>query len=105
MITSDDLKNWFQYHPPVGNQTETYEAIRVAGHAFASVILAQTPAGPDQTDAIRKIREAVMTANAAVACHLPDYGSGQLMAMTPDASWNQKAEQPSAEEALRRLKR
>jgi len=35
---------------------------------FAQAILMDTPSGPDQTTAIRKVREAVMTANAAIAC-------------------------------------
>ena len=29
--------------------------------------LVQTPAGPDQSAAVRKVREAMMTANAAIA--------------------------------------
>jgi len=36
---------------------------------FAHVIMEHTPVCADQTAAIRKIREAVMTANAAIALH------------------------------------
>lgn len=67
-ITKENLDNWFLHHPPVGNQQETYLRIREAGKVFAQVILESTPASADQSDAIRKVREAVMTANAAIAC-------------------------------------
>ena len=69
MITPAELANWFTYHPPVSDdQKIQYVRIRRAGLAFAEAILRDTPAGADQSAAIRKIREAVMTANAAIAC-------------------------------------
>ena len=64
----DRIDNWFSYHAPQGDQAERYGRIREAGAAFARVIEAETPASADQTAAIRKVREAVMTANAAIAC-------------------------------------
>lgn len=68
-ITAEQLDHWFQHHPPTGpEQIATYQAIREAGKAFAAVIVAHTPASADQSAAVRKVREAVMTANAAVAC-------------------------------------
>jgi hypothetical protein len=66
-LTPSDMENIFSYHPPTTGQLENYEAIRQAGKAFADAILANTPPSPDQSAAIRKVREAVMTANAAVA--------------------------------------
>lgn len=68
MITESDLNNWFTYHPPTGDQIEKYAEIRLIALRFAQVILRNTPPSADQTTAIRKIREAVMTANAAIAC-------------------------------------
>ncbi len=69
----DDLKeqieNWFTYHAPKNDQTERYIRIRDAGKAFALEIAECTPGCADRTDAIRKVREAVMTANAAIACN------------------------------------
>lgn len=63
-----DLDNVFSYHPPADQATvERYERIRNAGHHLAQVIQEETPAGADQSAAQRKVREAVMTANAAVA--------------------------------------
>lgn len=68
MITPADLNNWFTYHAPHGTQTARYERIRQVARTFAGVILECTPGCPDQTVAIRKVREAVMIANAAIAC-------------------------------------
>jgi hypothetical protein len=62
------LQNWFTYHSPTDAQLPAYLAIRAAGLGFARILTAYTPKCADQTAAIRKIREAVMTANAAIAC-------------------------------------
>lgn len=67
-ITKSDLENWFTHHPPQEEDLTGYTAIRTAGRYFASVILDNTPACADQTAAIRKVREAVFTSNAAIAC-------------------------------------
>lgn len=64
-----DLDNLFTYHPPKGDQVERYAKIREAGLALARVISESTPPSADQSAAIRKVREAVMTANAAIACN------------------------------------
>lgn len=73
----------FEYHPPTRRQAEQYRTIREAGKYFATVILLNTPKGADQSDAIRKVREAVMTANAAIACEPQDAGNWQNLARTP----------------------
>jgi hypothetical protein len=67
-ISQADLHNWFTYHPPTPEQAGHYGEIREAAMDFALVILTNTPPSPDQTAAIRKLREVVMTANAAIAC-------------------------------------
>lgn len=68
MISDHDLENWFMYHSPSEDQIPKYHAIREAGKAFAKVVRDNTPSSPDQTVAIRKIREAVMVANQSIAC-------------------------------------
>ena len=69
MITKSMINNWFMYHPPENEEDiKKYQVIRDAGKKFAQVIVENTPESADQTAAIRKIREAVMTANAAIAC-------------------------------------
>ena len=51
---------------------QSYVRLRDAARSFAQVVRDETPAGADQTAAIRKLRECVMTANAAIACHVED---------------------------------
>lgn len=64
----DKIDHWFKYHAPTGpEQIEQYNRIREAGRVFALVIAENTPGSADQTAAIRKVREAVYTANAAIA--------------------------------------
>jgi hypothetical protein len=63
----DQLGNMFTYHPPTPLQREQYELIRTAALNLARVIAIAAPPGPDRTEAVRKVREAVMTANAAIA--------------------------------------
>ena len=63
------IETWFTYHPPKGDQAARYVRLRDAAKAFALLIAECTPSCADQTDAIRKVREAVMTANAAIACN------------------------------------
>ena len=67
-----DLDNLFTYHRPTEDQAQRYARINAAGKAFAAEVLTCTPPGPDQSAAIRQIREARMTANAAIACGEPD---------------------------------
>jgi hypothetical protein len=62
------IENWFTYHPPKGDQAERYVKIRDAAKEFALVVARCTPISADQTVAFRLIREAVMTANASIAC-------------------------------------
>lgn len=67
-ITQEQLQNWFTYHSPQADQPRMYQEIREAGLKLAEAIVANTPSCADQTAAVRKVREAVMTANAAIAC-------------------------------------
>ena len=64
-----DLDNWFTYHPPTQEQIPVFEALRDAGHEFAEKIMALVPNSPDRSVAIRHVRDAVMCANASLACY------------------------------------
>lgn len=64
---ADRLHELFSYHRPTEDQLPKYQAIRTAAKNFAETILNNTPPGADQSDALRKVREAMMTANAAIA--------------------------------------
>jgi hypothetical protein len=61
------LGDVFSYHAPSPEQIVQYQRIREGAKEFAKVILENTPRSADQTAAIRKVREAVMTANASIA--------------------------------------
>lgn len=62
-----DIDHIFQYHAPNGEQLAQYARLRSAACEFAIAIVQNTPAGADQSAAMRHVREAVMTADAAVA--------------------------------------
>lgn len=64
---NDTIEEVFTYHAPEGDQAERYQNIRASGKALAYVLLANCPPGPDRALAIRKVREAVMFANASIA--------------------------------------
>ena len=66
-LTKEAIDDIFTYHAPTPEQLPKYEAIRDAAKVFAQVLLANTPSSADQTAAIRLLRQAVMTANQAVA--------------------------------------
>lgn len=69
-LTDEELlEQAFLYHPPEGSshKTRAYATIRAAGKTLALTILQSVPKCADRTAAIRKVREAVMTANAGVA--------------------------------------
>lgn len=80
-----DIDNVFSYHAPTGpEQIATYQKIRDGGGALAHLIDQAVPDGPEKTLAIRNIQQAVMWANAGIAC-APTTGSG-LPPVQPDAS-------------------
>ncbi len=63
----DQIENLFTYHVPTEEQKDSYVVIREKAMEFARVIDENCPESPDRTAAIRYLREAVMTANAAIA--------------------------------------
>ncbi len=66
-----DLDNWFSYHAPSAETLQDYHAIRTAAKIFAETINKHVPAGADKSDAMRKLRETTMMANAGIACAAP----------------------------------
>ena len=63
----EQIEQAFVYHAPKDGQPEKYVKIRDAGKALAVAILENTPMCADQSAAIRKVREAIFTANSAIA--------------------------------------
>jgi len=66
-MPDDPIERLFTYHAPDDAQAHSYLRIRKAGKELVRVIDTECPAGPDRTTAVRKVREAVMTANASIA--------------------------------------
>lgn len=66
-MTAQEIDNTFSYHAPTKEQIPKYETLREAAKKFATTIVANCPESADRTVAIRKVREAVMTANASIA--------------------------------------
>ena len=65
-VTLYDLDQWFNYQTPESSQIPRFLAVREAGGAFAQAILENTPPGPEQRDAIERVRVAVMVANQSI---------------------------------------
>jgi peroxiredoxin len=65
-VAAENVDDVFTYHAPDGQQQVALEEIRNGAKALARTILDHTPKCGDQQAALRLLREAVMTANAAV---------------------------------------
>lgn len=68
---SPDIGNWFTYHAPSETQVAFYESIREKGLVLARSISEYCPPSPERSTALSKVREAVMWANASIACNQP----------------------------------
>ncbi len=62
-----DLESLFPLPTLDPGQAQSYDTLCVAARTFVHTIVECTPVGPDQTVAIRHVRDAVMTAHAAIA--------------------------------------
>lgn len=63
------LHSLFTYHAPHGDQAQRYERLRAGGLVLARLINDLAPESAETTLAIRRVQEAVMYANAAIACN------------------------------------
>lgn len=61
-----DIEAYFTYHAPTGSQITRLGIVSQAAKNLAYVIFDYTPDSADRTAALRKLRECVMTANAAI---------------------------------------
>jgi len=62
----DELEKAFTYQRPTQEQIDSLAEIRSAAFDFARTIERLCPPSAARTVAIRKVREAVMTANASI---------------------------------------
>jgi hypothetical protein len=67
MPTPFDPDYVFSHHHATPEKLARYDAIHEGARRFAEVILTHTPAGDDQTAALRLLRESAMIACASVA--------------------------------------
>lgn len=72
-----DLDHVFKYHAPRADQLPKFAAVTEAAKVFAQVIEENVPDCADRSVALRKVREARMDANAAIAL------DGRLAPETP----------------------
>lgn len=63
-----ELRRRFTYHPPQPGQPERYTLIREEAHELAREICLCCPDGRERSLALTALQEAVMWANAAIAC-------------------------------------
>lgn len=66
-FTREQLRDIFTYHAPNADQQVAYEKLRNAAYDFAVALVELTPPSADQSAALRKLRDCVMTANASIA--------------------------------------
>lgn len=66
-VTHDNVEKVFTYQKPRDEQVPKFDAIRDAAVAFAKAILDNCPQCADTSAALRLVRDARMTANAAIA--------------------------------------
>lgn len=65
-INHDDIDRWFTHHPPTAQQVAALSQLRAKARELAHLIRELTPGCADQCSSLRRLRECVMTANAAV---------------------------------------
>jgi len=91
VIDANTINHWFTYHPPTKDQTVIYETLRAHAREFAHIINNLVPDGADKMDAMRKLREVVMTANAGVATASPQT-DGAVAPPTPPVAPARRAD-------------
>lgn len=67
MMPSLDINDLFSYHSLNDEQLDRCKDLRSNAKMMAAAILGNTRPGADQSAAIRKLRECLMTCNAAIA--------------------------------------
>lgn len=72
-MTNAEINDLFMYHAPSPDMTAKFIPLRDAIVAAAIAINDLCPAGADRTAAIRKLKEAHMTANAAIVLEGKSY--------------------------------
>ena len=64
----EELTTRFTYHSPTEAQRQRYFTIRLAAHDLAMLFNSSCPESRELSLALTKLQEAVMWANASIAC-------------------------------------
>lgn len=64
--TVEEALKTFEYHKPSDEQTKRIQDIRLGAKLFVMSIFQNCPNGADRTCAVRKVHEAMMTANKSI---------------------------------------
>ena len=70
-ITPANVDDCFRYHPPDKERAAKHETVNAATVGLAKLYMNTCPASPELTLAVRKLQEARMWANAALATNGP----------------------------------
>jgi|GEM_PF-3343752 len=62
-----EIARRFTYHPPKPGAAEAFQEIRGAALILAIIICVNTPQGRERANALTRLEETVMHANAAIA--------------------------------------
>lgn len=68
---AESLIDSFRYHKPSEQQVARIAEVRQGHIQLAKLILRAIPSSADQTAALRKLHECMMTANKAIVCEAP----------------------------------
>jgi hypothetical protein len=79
MRTLDDARDQFSYHPATEDTAPRHDAIRTAFLGFVAEVWPLIPDGPEKTLAVRRLQEAQMYANLAVALTAPAVEPGTVL--------------------------
>ena len=65
-MTQDEINHLFTYHAPTPDQVARMTRLREHARELAHALVELCPNSADRAAAMRKLREVVMTANAAI---------------------------------------
>ncbi len=68
---TDEERERFRFHPATDVTGPRHETVRIAAEAFAVELAELVPAGRHRALALTAVQEAMMWANAGIACDTP----------------------------------
>ena len=84
-ITPQQIDNWFAFHPATRTTGPLHDDVREQFRNLAHWLARKLPSGPDRTLTIRKLQEAMWSANATIACDPERHDYTSIQKPDPDA--------------------